>query len=451
MKNTFFLLLATGLTAFANPVETVTVAGKITNTSDNKVAIRGESFLREITLKPDGSFSETLNINYSGTYTITTKENRLSLYLAKGTKLNLAADNKDFYKSMAYTGKGSIENNYIVKKTAITIPINQEEIYRLGEKEFLAKLTEIKSAMTALYTATKFEDAAFKKNEAKNIYYFEQLYIRNYPTYHAHYAKLPEYKPAADFPKLDPLLNLDDDQAFLFSNPYKQIVNEQFSETIAAKMSGEEQFMGNYALPEIKKLKSQSIKNAMTQMLSYEITPANPGNESLYNELMAISTNEYFKKEITDKYNKTKGLVSGKPSPTFDFENHAGGKTSLESLKGSYVYVDVWATWCGPCRQEIPALQKVEAQFEGKNIKFVSISVDTQKDHEKWAKMVTDKKLGGIQLFADKDWNSQFVKEYAIDSIPRFIIISPDGTILNADAPRPSDPKLTELFSGLKI
>jgi hypothetical protein len=65
--------------------------------------------------------------------------------------------------------------------------------------------------------------------------------------------------------------------------------------------------------------------------------------------------------------------------------------------------------------------------------------------------MVTDKNLGGIQLFADNDWNSQFVKEYAIDSIPRFILISPDGTILNADAPRPSDPKLTELLDGLKI
>jgi thiol-disulfide isomerase/thioredoxin len=71
-------------------------------------------------------------------------------------------------------------------------------------------------------------------------------------------------------------------------------------------------------------------------------------------------------------------LISGKPSPVFDYENHKGGKTSLESLKGSYVYVDVWATWCGPCRQEIPLL-KVEQQFEGKNIKFVSISVDTQK------------------------------------------------------------------------
>jgi hypothetical protein len=160
--------------------------------------------------------------------------------------------------------------------------------------------------MTANYNATKFEDANFKKQELKNIYFFEQLYIRNYPTYHAHYAKIPDYKPSADFPKLDPLINLDDEQAFLFSNPYKQIVNEEFSATVQSKMSNEDEFMGNYALPEIKKRKSQSIRNALAQMLSYEITPANPNGTELYNQLMELSTNPFFETDITAKYNKTK-------------------------------------------------------------------------------------------------------------------------------------------------
>ena len=451
MKNTIYLLLLATLPAFANPVETVTVSGKITNTSDNKAAIRGESFIKEITLKADGSFSETLNLNYTGTYTITTLENRLSVYLAKGTKLNLTVDNKDFYKSMLYTGKGSVENQYIVRKTAITIPINQEVMYKSDEKEFLARLSEIKTAMLANFNTTKFDDANFKANEAKNITYFEQLYIRNYPQYHAHYGNLPDYKPSVNFPKFDPLMNLDDNEAFLFSNPYKQIVNSQFSEAAEAKMGKDDQFMSMYALPELKKVKSQSIRNSLTQILSYEITPGNPNAVGLYNDLMALSTNPYFKADITEKFKKTQGLSKAKPSPAFDYENHSGGKTSLASLKGSYVYIDVWATWCGPCRQEIPSLQKVEEDFGNKNIKFVSISVDVKKDHDKWTKMVADKKLGGIQLIADSDWNSSFIKDYAIDSIPRFIIIAPDGTILNADAPRPSDPKLTELLSSLKI
>ena len=139
----------------------------------------------------------------------------------------------------------------------------------------------------------------------------------------------------------------------------------------------------------------------------------------------------------------------GTPSPTFDYENHKGGKTSLESLKGKYVYIDVWATWCGPCRAEIPHLKKVEGAYHGKKIEFVSISIDKVKDHEKWTKFVTDKELGGIQLFADNDWNSQFVKDYQISGIPRFILVGPNGEIVSADAPRPSSPELVVLFDSL--
>ncbi|WP_321538468.1 TlpA family protein disulfide reductase [Flavobacterium piscinae] len=86
-----------------------------------------------------------------------------------------------------------------------------------------------------------------------------------------------------------------------------------------------------------------------------------------------------------------------------------------------------------------------------KNIEFVSISIDDKKDHEKWKKMVADKELKGIQLFADNDWKSDFVKKYAIDGIPRFILIDTEGKIVNADAPRPSDTKLKEVLTELGL
>jgi thiol-disulfide isomerase/thioredoxin len=141
--------------------------------------------------------------------------------------------------------------------------------------------------------------------------------------------------------------------------------------------------------------------------------------------------------------------LNGTTSPSFNFENHKGGLTSLESLKGKYVYIDVWATWCGPCRQEIPFLQKTEEAYHGKNIEFVSISIDVVANKEKWNKFVIDNKLGGIQLLADKDWKSDFVQGYKINGIPRFILISPEGKIINADAPRPSSPELVTLLDSL--
>jgi thiol-disulfide isomerase/thioredoxin len=150
----------------------------------------------------------------------------------------------------------------------------------------------------------------------------------------------------------------------------------------------------------------------------------------------------YNQKLAANKLNNTQ-------SATFDYENQKGGKTSLESLRGKYVYIDVWATWCGPCRAEIPSLKKVEEKYHHKNIEFVSISVDVDKDHDKWKSFVADKELGGIQLFADKNWNSDFIKSYGINSIPRFILIDPKGNIVKSDAARPSDPNLQTLVDSL--
>jgi thiol-disulfide isomerase/thioredoxin len=134
--------------------------------------------------------------------------------------------------------------------------------------------------------------------------------------------------------------------------------------------------------------------------------------------------------------------MNNTPSPDFDYENHKGGKTKLSDLKGKYVYIDLWATWCGPCRAEIPFLQKIEEKYHGKNIEFVSVSVDTPKDHDKWQKFVIDKQLGGIQLFSDNEWKSAFVTSYNVTGIPRFILIDPKGNIVDANAARPSSPEL---------
>ncbi|MDC9722521.1 MAG: TlpA disulfide reductase family protein [Urechidicola sp.] len=150
----------------------------------------------------------------------------------------------------------------------------------------------------------------------------------------------------------------------------------------------------------------------------------------------------------------------GQPSPTFDnYMNIDGSETSLSDLKGKYVYVDVWATWCGPCKAEIPSLKKVEASYHGKNIAFVSMSIDDDRSHggswekaeENWRAMVTDKELKGIQIFAPKGWQSEFVTGYEIKGIPRFILIGPDGNIIDASAPRPSSESLIKLFDEHNI
>ncbi|MFI1744039.1 TlpA family protein disulfide reductase [Thalassobellus sediminis] len=150
----------------------------------------------------------------------------------------------------------------------------------------------------------------------------------------------------------------------------------------------------------------------------------------------------------------------GKPSPSFEnYQNYDGTKTSLSDFKGKYVYVDIWATWCGPCKAEIPSLKKVEAEYHDKNIKFVSLSLDNARTHggswekavEDWKAMVIEKELSGVQIIAPENGQSEFVSGYRVSGIPRFILIDPAGNVVDADAPRPSSPKLIELFNSLSI
>lgn len=443
MKKYSLLLLIVLLSSFTVPKAIITLSGKITSTEDGKIWIKGESFEKEINLKPDGTFSEKLPIDYEGIYSIETTKNRMPIYFSKDSKMSLTADDSNFNATLKYTGKGSIENQYIEKKKIITSEISFED-FKLNESDFLKKLETITTSVKNLFQITKFSNAYFKQKETLNLHYLEQRNILFYNRFNN--------KVSVDFPKYDEKIDLDNESDFLFSWEYQDIVMTKFYENI--KGDGISFVTAKYAIPEIKALKSQSIKN---RLILYGINDVNIENtiyKNTYNEFISITNDPKIKESLTFNYNNANNfsaLQTGEPSPTFNYENQKGGKTSLESLKGKYIYIDVWATWCGPCIKEIPFLEKVEKQFQGKNILFVSISIDNSKDREKWSNFVNKKQMNGIQLLADKGFDSKFVKEYNMQSIPRFIIIDSNGNIVNANAPRPSDPKLIELLSSLQL
>lgn len=142
-------------------------------------------------------------------------------------------------------------------------------------------------------------------------------------------------------------------------------------------------------------------------------------------------------------------LKPGDAAFNFSYPDRNGKLFSMKDLKGKVVLVDVWATWCGPCKAEIPYLKKLEEEMKGSNIQIVSISVDEAKDKEKWLKMIDVENLGGLQLFAS-GWGD-LAKFYKIKGIPRFMIFDQEGRIVTVDAPRPSDPKLKILLQELSV
>lgn len=168
-----------------------------------------------------------------------------------------------------------------------------------------------------------------------------------------------------------------------------------------------------------------------------------------YKEYITRASRSDYLNEVKTIYDNAVSYTDNTPAPPFSYTDIWGKPVSLESLKGKYVYIDVWATWCGPCKAEIPHLKKVEAFYADKNIQFVSISVDEQQHKAKWKEYVTKNKLGGIQLITDAAFETSFIKRMSINSIPRFILIDPAGKIVSADALRPSNEKLKTMLSEL--
>lgn len=427
------------------------ISGSVQNSKAAMANLNSADFKTEIKINDDGTFSDTLRIPENGFYSLSIGREYTPVYLSMGDNLNVNLDAKNFDQSITYTGEGAVENNYLAAKTLNIGNDTKDAVafYSLDEAAFKTKLSEMKQKSESLLSELKNADETFLTSEKQNLVYDEYAMINNYVQSHSYYTKKENFKVSESFiPEALTNMTFDDAEAYKSSQSYKSIAMDKTLTKMFDAIGDDIVTVTVENLKGLNDIKIPALKNdAIDYLGSFLVSPGNPNMESVYNFFLSNSNNEDTKKKLTETFEKNKNLTKGKPSPQFvNYENHKGGDMSLNDLKGKYVYVDVWATWCGPCIREIPSLKEVEKKFHNENIEFVSTSIDQSKDHDKWITMVNEKELGGVQLMADKDWSSDFVKGYAIQGIPRFILIDPDGNIVSADAPRPSDPKLIELL-----
>lgn len=146
------------------------------------------------------------------------------------------------------------------------------------------------------------------------------------------------------------------------------------------------------------------------------------------------------------KYDKWDMSRPGKMSPDFKAVDLDGKEWTLADFKGRYLYIDMWATWCSPCRREMPFLKELEEKFRDAQITFLGLSTDS--DKRKWEEMAGSGTLTGVQLYLGP--RSSFQKAYNIDGIPRFILLDKDGRIISNDMSRPSSDQTAEFLNSLE-
>ena len=205
-------------------------------------------------------------------------------------------------------------------------------------------------------------------------------------------------------------------------------------------------------LANFKTIKSENIKQALAPLLIEGVSPTSAAttNEELMALIPQIIKNTELLQELNQRINLVNKLKSGQPFPPFEGVVDMNDKSiSFEqlNLKGKMLFIDIWATYCPDCRKELPFLETLQQTYKGKPITFVSISVD--RDKEAWKKMVKEKKLSGIHLYASPETKELFKKLYDLRSIPRYMLVDKEGNIISINAPMPS--KSTALESLINL
>ncbi|WP_316748143.1 TlpA disulfide reductase family protein [Pedobacter gandavensis] len=386
-------------------------------------------------LAADGSFGFMFNPAREGMYAIGWGEfirGKYPVYLKKGDKAEVAINTRTF----DFIGKQTPENAILYKWVKMSDSIKFNSFYSMQKHhEFFPVLTSMAKKAEVFKKTIQTKNERFNKTMKAIVGYEMDFYALNYLALpRGEFLKKEQYAPYyqtfSDPKKFDSDAVLGMIHGKRFMDLYANFIvpgRGAFDEKIVA--FNNDKIKGAYILNDSRAL--AGIKN----YAAYEEFM------SKYGKYFQTDDQKLVMEELGRKlYNQ---VVGPKPAINFTYPDQHGKMVSLSDFKGKVVVIDVWATWCAPCKQQIPFLKKMEEKFKGQDVVFMSVTVDYEKDKQKWLDMLKALDLHGLQMFAG-GW-TKITKDYGISAIPRFMVIDKKGNVVAVDAPRPSDPKLTEM------
>lgn len=224
-----------------------------------------------------------------------------------------------------------------------------------------------------------------------------------------------------------------DDESLISENSYLEYLKYELCRNDLRDIDSKTKEIEN-----ISKLKESNFKNRL--LFSYLKTNLEEANSSLErNDLVTnyvhFITNNNLKENVLHQFKIFERLGKGNEARPIKAKDLNDNIVEISKFKGKFVVIDVWATWCGPCKYESPYFEKMAIKYKNENIVFLGLSTD--QDAKKWYLDAKNKSKSVIHLFLEN--RILFAKDYNVNSIPRFILIDDEGKIYNADMPRPSE------------
>lgn len=162
-------------------------------------------------------------------------------------------------------------------------------------------------------------------------------------------------------------------------------------------------------------------------------------------DYLAFVQNKSYKNYINQLINLQRTLAKGSPAKEFSLKDIDGNEVALKDYKGKVVYLDFWASWCGPCIYDMKFAEKIKEHFKNKDVVFIQISIDNEAE---WKEAVKMYDLKGINLRTDD--NSAVVKNYAISGVPSYFLIDKSGNFAVSKVSDPSDEEGKTLIQQIE-
>lgn len=401
--------------------------------------------------KGDSSFNFSLPIEKEGIYYLSTLRAKKRLYLKPNEQINLVLDSK--YLTEISAVKSTPENQLIAQWEQLSSSLMP--FVALGAKpdrdafsavyqplqtkiEAFAKQVNTPNArFNALFkSAIQMDNSLFALNmllktskEKRGTYAIQSKYFLNVPEYYKEVLKQNNLKSASilqlaegnDYVNLYAKFDLSN----LVDAQRKQIDNAERVKLMMDAISNDtlKSFVLKSQLEELE-LDVSNYSEFRETFVPYQKYAVLPSVKRKYDGLLNMF--------IADT------AFIGKSAYDFILPDVRGKMVSMKDYAGKVILIDVWATWCGPCKAQMPFLKEVEEHYKGNNnVVFVGISLDAEKDKQKWLNMIKEKELEGIQLLDDV--GKSFGRKYKAVSIPRFFLIDKKGNWAEVRCPLPEN------------
>ena len=421
-----------------------------------------------VILSPDNRTGDTLFVSPQGViqhkFTANTPTEFLVIFMSSQKSFYFYAENNysvdvkfDLATAEAtFSGDGVRQNEYIAAFNAAlgsgSQRVNMPIIGTLTFKEYEARLNEIEKELKALLA--KVDDKNFVAGKTKDL--DDTLYGTRFRFAWATRGAGKKMDADPDFVAFARSIDMNNKenaggQAESMRNPRRGLASQVIRWSVEIEPDGIRDRIVRELNMTAKLVSNEEVRNALLSSFAEPYLSMGGGGEAkqVFELFKSLSTDPAAIARAQASYDKIASLAAGTVAPNFKIYDPLDKESQLSDLRGKVLFIDVWATWCGPCTMEAPFFEKLAETFKDDNrIQFVAISADD--NVEAWKKAVAGGKSPHVSQFLVKGgMKSEMNTLYGISSIPRFLLINTDGRVIDSNAPRPSSKETEALLKSL--